>query len=124
MPKLTNSKLFEQRYATICSFKSECNFLRNFIHHVHSSIIEIKRPAASIFRDIQIAQLFKIIYSMMFNINPLQFVSSLSCAKPKYFHIFHRYLNKVADLVIVTSLINEADIKLKLTFVSENFALL
>ena len=59
---------------------------------------------------------------MVFNLNHQHLVSSLSCAKQKYFLYFFLGTQILADLLMLVYLIIEACIKLKRSTFSENIA--
>ena len=69
-----------------CSFNSQCNFVRTLRVSIRS-IIEISQSSLNFF-NIQIEKLFKVIFSVVFNLNHQHFLSSLSYAKHKYFYSF------------------------------------
>ena len=56
---------------------------------------------------------------MVFNLNHQHIVSSLSYAKHKYFYIFSRFSNSLADLLMLVYLIVEACMKLLRTKILE-----
>ena len=103
-----------------CSFKSLRIFLRNSRFFVNRSIIEISGSSFIIFFYIQMAKQFKIIFSMIFNLNQQHFVPSLPNVKHKYFYIFPPYSNSLADLLRLVYLIIEACMILKRTENSED----
>ena len=78
--------------------------------------------SVSIFFNIQIGKLFKIIFYMVFNLNHQHFVSRQSYAKHKYFCIFPRYSILLADLPRLMYLIIETCMKLKRTKISKDVA--
>ena len=59
---------------------------------------------------------------MVFNLNHSHFVSRLSYAKHKYFYIFLRYSNSLANFLNLVHFIIEACMKLKRTKISGNVA--
>ena len=83
------------------------------------STIKISEASLNIFQYSN-RKTIRIAFSMVFNINYLHFVSSLSYAKHKYFCIFPWYSNSLFDLRMLVYLIIGPCMNLKRTTISED----